>query len=152
MVDTTEEKIPRLLPSLPLPEYTYIHGTETPHPFRDQRGHSYGRKFKNMKPLVAERWAENRSFLMAIATGTFQVEGFTDRNDFIRHIAGGALMGAGGVLALGCTIGQGITGMSTLALSSVLAWLSIIAGGYLGVKYLEEGSFGGAVRAVFARG
>lgn len=92
------------------------------------------------------------SFLMAIATGTFQIEGFNDRDDFVRHIAGGALMGVGGVLALGCTIGQGISGMSTLALASVLAWLSLIAGGYLGVKYLEEGSFGGAVRAVFARG
>jgi uncharacterized membrane protein YedE/YeeE len=92
------------------------------------------------------------SFLMAVATGTFRIEGFTDRNDFVRHIGGGALMGAGGVLALGCTIGQGITGMSTLALGSVLAWLSIVAGGYLGVKYLEEGSFSGAVRAVFARG
>ncbi len=92
------------------------------------------------------------SFLMAVATGTFQIEGFTDRGDFVRHIGGGALMGAGGVLALGCTIGQGITGMSTLALGSALAWLSIIGGGYLGIKYLEEGTFGGAVRAVFARG
>jgi len=92
------------------------------------------------------------SFLMAVATGTFQIEGFTDRSDFVRHIGGGALMGTGGVLALGCTIGQGITGMSTLALGSALAWLSILAGGYLGIKYLEEGSFGGAVRAVFARG
>jgi uncharacterized membrane protein YedE/YeeE len=92
------------------------------------------------------------SFLMAAATGTFRVEGFNDRADFIRHIGGAALMGSGGVLALGCSIGQGITGMSTLALGSVLAWLSIVAGGYLGVKYLEEGSFSGAVRAVFARG
>jgi hypothetical protein len=92
------------------------------------------------------------SFLMAVATGTFQIESFTDRDDLLRHIGGGALMGAGGVLALGCTIGQGITGMSTLALGSVLAWLSIVAGGYFGIKYLEEGSFGGAVRAVLARG
>ena len=92
------------------------------------------------------------SFLMALATGTLQIESFSDRNDFLRHISGGALMGAGGVMALGCTIGQGITGMSTLALGSVMAWLSIIGGGYLGIKYLEEGSFGGAVRAVFARG
>jgi hypothetical protein len=91
------------------------------------------------------------SFLMAAATGTFRIESFADRSDMVRHLSGGALMGAGGVLALGCTIGQGITGMSTLALGSVLAWLSIIAGGYLGVKYLEEGSFSGAVRAVFAR-
>jgi hypothetical protein len=92
------------------------------------------------------------SFLMAVATGTFQIESFTDRSDLIRHLGGAALMGAGGVLALGCTIGQGITGMGTLALGSVIAWLSILAGGYFGIKYLEEGSFGDAIRAVLARG
>jgi len=41
--------------------------------------------------------------------------------------------------------------MSTLALGSLIAWLSILAGGYLGVKYLEEGTLGGAIRAVFVR-
>jgi uncharacterized membrane protein YedE/YeeE len=92
------------------------------------------------------------SFLMAAASGTFRIESFTDRNDLLRHLAGGMLMGAGGVMALGCTIGQGVTGMSTLSLGSVLAWLSILGGGYLGMKFLEEGSIGGAVRAVFARG
>lgn len=92
------------------------------------------------------------SFLMAVTTGTFRIESFVDSGDMLRHLSGAALMGAGGVLALGCTIGQGITGMSTLALGSVLAWLSIVGGGYLGMKYLEEGSFSGAVRAVFARG
>ena len=91
-------------------------------------------------------------FLMAVATGTFRVESFADRQDLTRHLAGAMLMGAGGVLALGCTIGQGITGMSTLALGSLIAWLSILGGGYLGLKYLEEGSFGGAIRAVFVRG
>ena len=92
------------------------------------------------------------SFLMAMATGSFTLESFVDRNDLMRHLGGAMLMGAGGVLALGCTIGQGITGMSTLALGSLLAWLSILGGGYLGIRYLEEGSFGGALRAVFARG
>ncbi len=92
------------------------------------------------------------SFLTAMATGTFAVESFVDRSDLARHLSGAMLMGAGGVLALGCTIGQGITGMSTLALGSMIAWLSILGGGYLGLKYLEEGSFGGALRAVFARG
>jgi Sulphur transport len=50
-------------------------------------------------------------------------------------IVGSLLMDAGGVLALGCMIGQGITGMSTLSLGSMIAWLSIIGGGYLGIKY-----------------
>lgn len=92
------------------------------------------------------------SFLMAMASGSLRIECFTDRSDLTRHLGGAVLMGAGGVIALGCTIGQGITGMSTLALGSVIAWLSILGGGYLGIKYLEEGSFGGAIRAVFARG
>jgi uncharacterized membrane protein YedE/YeeE len=92
------------------------------------------------------------SFLMAIATGSFAIEHFTDRGDLTRHIGGAMLMGAGGVMALGCTIGQGITGMSTLALGSLIAWLSIIGGAYLGIRYLEEGTIGGALRAVFARG
>lgn len=92
------------------------------------------------------------SFLMAVATGSFRVESFSDRNDMLRHLGGGALMGMGGVLALGCTVGQGITGISTLAFGSLLALLSIMAGGIYGLKYLEEGSFGGAFRAILARG
>ena len=57
-----------------------------------------------------------------------------DPDDLIRHLAGGALMGFGGVLALGCTIGQGISGLSTLALGSILAFFSIIAGAALTMK------------------
>ncbi len=92
------------------------------------------------------------SFVMAMATRTFAVESFTDASDMIRHLVGGALMGTGGILALGCTIGQGITGMSTLALGSVIALASIIAGGIYGMKYLEEGGLGAALAAMFARG
>lgn len=92
------------------------------------------------------------SFLMAVATRTFRLESFADTNDVLRHLGGGALMGVGGVLALGCTVGQGITGLSTLAAGSVLAFLSILAGGVYGMKYLEEGTFGGAFRAILARG
>jgi hypothetical protein len=90
--------------------------------------------------------------LMALATNSFRIEAFTDANDLLRHIGGGALMGIGGVLALGCTIGQGITGLSTLAAGSVLAFLSILAGAFAGFKYLEVGTLGGALRALLARG
>lgn len=92
------------------------------------------------------------SFLMALATRTFRIESFVNAGDMLRHLAGGALMGTGGVLALGCTIGQGITGLSTLAFGSLLAFLSILSGGVYGMKYLEEGSFSGALRAMVARG
>ena len=91
------------------------------------------------------------AFLVALAERSFRIEAFTDASDMGRHMSGGALMGVGGVMAMGCTIGQGLTGVSTLALASVLALVSIWAGGYFGMKYLEEGSFGAAARAVFAR-
>ncbi len=78
------------------------------------------------------------SFVMAVVFREFRVESFADRADLVRHLTGAAMMGIGGVLALGCTIGQGVTGMSTLAAGSILAWLSIMGGGYLGVKYLED--------------
>ena len=92
------------------------------------------------------------AFLAAKAGGRFRVEGFADTPDLIRHLLGGALMGVGGVLALGCTIGQGVTGLSTLALSSPLALGAIILGGVLGLRFLEEGSLAGALRAVFRLG
>ena len=50
------------------------------------------------------------------------------------HVIGGILMGFGGVTAMGCTIGQGITGISTLALGSILVFFSIIAGAALTMK------------------
>ncbi|MAF49414.1 MAG: YeeE/YedE family protein [Rhodospirillales bacterium] len=91
------------------------------------------------------------SFLMAKARGEFRVESFTTADDFLRHIIGGAMMGSGGIVALGCTIGQGITGMSTLALGSLIALLSIIAGAVWGLRFIEEGSVLGGLKAVFAR-
>jgi uncharacterized membrane protein YedE/YeeE len=91
------------------------------------------------------------AFVASKAAGEFRVEAFTNADDMLRHIIGGAIMGTGGVMALGCTIGQGITGMSTLAVGSVIALASILTGGVFGMKYLEEGSFGGAFSAMFAR-
>ena len=74
------------------------------------------------------------SFLYAIVTGSFRLETFISRTDMIRHMLGGLFMGFGGVLALGCTIGQGITGMSTLALGSLIGLISIIFGSALTMK------------------
>jgi hypothetical protein len=56
------------------------------------------------------------------------------------------MMGTGGVIALGCTIGQGITGISTLALGSFITFFAIILGGVFGLKYLEEESIYGALK------
>jgi uncharacterized membrane protein YedE/YeeE len=79
------------------------------------------------------------------------VEAFSDTEDMKRHLFGAAIMGIGGVVALGCTVGQGITGMSTLALGSVIALVSIIIGGLIGFKYLEEGTLDGALKAMISK-
>ncbi len=75
------------------------------------------------------------SFLYAVATRGFRVEWFASRGDFVNHAIGAVLMGIGGVLSMGCTIGQGITGVSTLALGSVLTLISIVAGATGMMKY-----------------
>ena len=94
------------------------------------------------------------SFLFVVATGRFRLETFTDRDDMIRHIVGGITMGFGGVLALGCTIGQGVTGMSTLALGSLLSLISIIVGSALTMKVqyyrLDDMTFVSALRQSLA--
>ncbi|MFN3984876.1 MAG: YeeE/YedE family protein [Rhodocyclaceae bacterium] len=68
------------------------------------------------------------SALHAWLGGTFRIESFNDAGDLVRHVLGAILMGFGGVTAYGCTIGQGISGFSTLALGSILTTCAIIAG------------------------
>jgi uncharacterized membrane protein YedE/YeeE len=68
--------------------------------------------------------------LSALQQGSFRWEGFTDRADLVRHLVGGTLMGTGGVLAMGCTLGQGLSGLSTLSLGSLLSVLGIFAGAW----------------------
>jgi uncharacterized membrane protein YedE/YeeE len=68
------------------------------------------------------------SFVYAIVGRRFRIEWFADFVDFANHVAGGVLMGIGGGLAMGCTIGQAVTGVSTLALGSILTFVAIVAG------------------------
>jgi hypothetical protein len=75
------------------------------------------------------------SFAMALATRTFRWEGFASVEDIGNHIVGGVLMGFGGVTALGCTIGQGLSGISTLAVGSILTFVSIVGGCAAAVRY-----------------
>jgi uncharacterized membrane protein YedE/YeeE len=75
------------------------------------------------------------SAAMALANGSFRWEGFAGTEDTANHIVGAVLMGVGGVTAMGCTIGQGLTGLSTLALGSFIAFGGIVAGGVLALRY-----------------
>lgn len=74
------------------------------------------------------------SFSWAMLSKGFRIEWFASFKDFYTHLLGAVLMGLGGTLALGCTIGQGITGVSTLALGSILAFIAIIFGSALTMK------------------
>lgn len=75
------------------------------------------------------------SFLYTLLFRKIRIEWFVSWNDFLMHAIGAVMMGIGGVLAMGCTIGQGISGVSTLALGSILTILSIIAGSAATMKY-----------------
>jgi uncharacterized membrane protein YedE/YeeE len=87
--------------------------------------------------------------ITSIFRGEFHIRGFEDAPEMGRYMGGGALMGMGGAIAGGCTFGQGITGVSTLAFPSFLALGSIIVGGFVGVRCLEQGSFAGAIRKMW---
>ncbi len=75
------------------------------------------------------------SFLYTVIFRKLRLEWFVSWKDFFNHVIGAVLMGIGGVLAMGCTIGQGISGVSTLALGSILTIVSIIAGSAATMKY-----------------
>jgi uncharacterized membrane protein YedE/YeeE len=77
------------------------------------------------------------SFAQAMLSGSFRLESFRSTEDLLHHIAGGLLMGFGGVTALGCTIGQGITGLSTLAVGSFVTTAAIVVGAASGFRYLS---------------
>jgi uncharacterized membrane protein YedE/YeeE len=72
---------------------------------------------------------------VAVATRTFRWESFASVEDMSNHVVGGLLMGFGGVTALGCTIGQGISGVSTLAVGSFIALGAIVAGCVSALRY-----------------
>jgi uncharacterized membrane protein YedE/YeeE len=78
------------------------------------------------------------AFVASITQRRFRLVTFADTGDTVRNLLGAALMGVGGVMALGCTVGQAVTGVSTLALGSFLTFAAIVAGGFLGLRLLER--------------
>ncbi|MFM9941181.1 MAG: YeeE/YedE family protein [Hyphomicrobiaceae bacterium] len=77
------------------------------------------------------------AFIAAKSMGRFKLATFSNLGDTKRSLLGAALMGVGGVMALGCTVGQAITGVSTLAIGSFLTFAAIVIGGIIGMKRLE---------------
>jgi uncharacterized protein len=75
------------------------------------------------------------SAMMALISKSFRWEGFGGTEDVANHLVGAVLMGIGGVTAMGCTVGQGLSGISTLSTMSFIAVAAIIAGAMLAFKY-----------------
>jgi uncharacterized protein len=74
------------------------------------------------------------SLVTALVTGSFRLEGYQSPQHMLRSAGGAALMGIGGVMALGCSIGQGLTGLSTLAFASFIAVAGILLGAAAGLR------------------
>ena len=75
------------------------------------------------------------SFVQALGSRSFRWEGFRDTQDTALHLVGAVCMGVGGVTAMGCTVGQGLSGLSTLSLTSIIAVAAIVAGAWLGFRF-----------------
>jgi uncharacterized membrane protein YedE/YeeE len=108
-------------------------------------------------PLVAASGVIAGSLIYSLIFRTFSIEWFSSWKDFFYHIIGALLMGIGGVLAIGCTIGQAITGASTLALGSFVTFAAIVFGSALTMKiqyyqmvYEDEATFLKALVAALA--
>lgn len=90
------------------------------------------------------------AFAGALFQKEFRWEACDDVRELRRHLAGAFLMGTGGVLAYGCTVGQGMTAASTLSISAPVVLLSIALGARLGLGWLMEGSLRGVITSMIA--
>lgn len=107
--------------------------------------------------LCASAGVVSGAFLFSLLTGKFRIEWFSSWKDFFLHVIGGFMMGIGGVLAMGCTIGQAVSGVSTLALGSFITFIAIVFGSaltmkiqYYGMVYEDESNFFKALSASLA--
>ena len=75
------------------------------------------------------------ALISAKLQGTFKWESFSNLADLKRHLVGGSCMGVGAVLAMGCSLGQGLSGLSTLSFASLLATIGILSGAYAALRH-----------------
>jgi uncharacterized membrane protein YedE/YeeE len=74
------------------------------------------------------------SVATSLLTGRFRIEGYASADHMMRSMSGAALMGIGGAMAYGCSVGQGLTGLSTLSISSAIAVAGILTGAAVGLR------------------
>ena len=140
------------LPSVGMQSFTFINPMGETLIFASNAADSYYLTFG----VTALLSVITGAFFYSVLSNNFRIEWFLSKQDFIRHIIGAILIGVGGVLALGCTIGQGVTGISTLALGSFITLIFIILGAALTMKIefynavYEDCSFFDSLRASLA--
>ncbi|MBB4362570.1 hypothetical protein GGD65_003603 [Bradyrhizobium sp. CIR18] len=89
------------------------------------------------------------SFAAAMLARGFRWEACDDARELKRHMIGALLMGIGGIMSMGCTIGQGLSALSTLAVSAPVTMLAIACGARLGLEFTMTGEWLPAVRRLF---
>ncbi|PSO18306.1 YeeE/YedE family protein [Bradyrhizobium sp. MOS003] len=89
------------------------------------------------------------SFAAAMLARGFRWEACDDARELKRHMTGALLMGIGGIMSLGCTIGQGLSAFSALAVSAPVTMVAIACGARLGLEFTMTGEWLPAVRRLF---
>ena len=79
------------------------------------------------------------AFVGSLIKGHFRWEACEDPRELRRQILGATLMGVGAVLALGCTVGQGLSAFSVLAFSAPVTMAAIFLGAAIGLRQLITG-------------
>lgn len=78
------------------------------------------------------------SVLISIVTRRFKIVWFDSIGEALRYAVGGVMVGIGGILGMGCTLGQGVAGTSTLSLGSFLDLFSLMLGAYIGIRMQKQ--------------
>lgn len=92
------------------------------------------------------------AFIAGALTRNLAFDTFTVRDDLIHSLIGAVLMGVGGTIGMGCTFGQGLSGISTLSPTSFIAVAGLMAGCVWGIRYHEAGSVWGGLKLALKRG
>ncbi len=113
---------------------------------------TFGGRSPALFPLMLTLGVPLGAFIAGLVTRNLAWDTFVIREDLVRSLIGAVLMGVGGTIAGGCTFGQGLSGVSTLSLTSFVATLGLIAGGVWGIRYHEAGSVWSGLKLALRRG
>ncbi len=112
---------------------------------------AFGGRGPALFPLMLTLGVPLGAFIAGLLTRNLAFDTFMVREDFIRSLIGGVLMGSGGTLAMGCTFGQGLSGVSTLSLTSLIATMGMVAGSIWGIRYHEAGGVWSGLKLALKR-